>query len=305
MARARTCTAEGTTFYRDFPEGGIYWEFPLSLCVGKACMKGLLFLTISLLLVATPGIAATPGAIEYRPPKTRSPQLEGRSPTQGISPGCPQTLAPPVLLMPAGPISQTTASHPTLFAFLPAATSVQFVVTGKGDSSSLYVENFANPVAGVVRLPIPKTAPALVVGKEYWWYVSVLCDARYGRDRSYLQGWLQRVTPDPRLGQQLDRAPVADRPALYAAAGLWYDALSSLDELRQKFPQEPRFSILWTTLLQSVGLDQVAALPVLNSALSVPSPGKPAPGGVGGNPAGGYRVPDQKLPARNTGGGTR
>lgn len=241
--------------------------------------------------------------IQYRPPTTTVQRREPGS--NGLSFGCPSEMPPPVLLMPAGHTGQAIAPHPTFFAFVPAAASVQFVVIEPGSSNTVYGTDFATKTAGIVRLPVPETAPPLKVGKEYWWYVSVLCDPKYARDRSYLQGWVKRVAPNPALEKQLAQAKVGDRPALYAAAGLWYDTLRSLADLRRDYPQEPKLTPIWTDFLKGVGAATVTGMPLVETTVVDHSDTRSPRSGQESAPSANYRPPNTRLPGRNTGGGTR
>lgn len=195
--------------------------------------------------------------IHYQPPATRSPATEPRSTAAPI--GCPPGTPRPVLLMPQGHTAQTIAAHPTFYAFVPAA-SIQFVVTAPGASDSVYGMNFKTTQPGIVRLSIPESAPALETGKVYWWYVSAICDPKYGHDCEYVQGWVERVSPTPKLLKDLTQAQAGDRPAIYAATGLWYDTLMALDNLMRRHPNNPTLKTAWSDLLKSVGLVQIAGL---------------------------------------------
>lgn len=237
--------------------------------------------------------------LQYRPPAaTVQPREPG---SNGLSFGCPPTMSPPVLLMPKGHTGQTIAAHPTFFAFVPAAATVQFLVIEPGSSKTVYSTNFTSKTAGIVRLLVPETAPPLTVDQEYWWYVSVLCDPKYARDRSYLQGWVKRVTPVPTLLKQLEQATVGDRPAVYGMAGIWYDMLTTLADLRRSYPHDRRLLPIWTDLLKSVGLGSITDQPLIELSDSGTSSLSPA-AGTGGQY---FRPPNLKLPGRNTGGGTR
>ena len=80
-----------------------------------------------------------------------------------------------------------------------------------------------------------------------------------------IRGWIQRVEISPDLRQKLATAREDKIPTIYADAGIWYDALSSLAQLRQKYPDEPKYRQQWGELLQSVGLGELADKPILDT----------------------------------------
>ncbi len=220
-------------------------------------MKFALITLILLSSVMLSAIASRAAEVEYLPPVSAL-KLVREPGSNGVSFGCPESTKPPVLLIPEGHVGQTIAPHPTFYAFVPAATSIQFTVVEPGASDSVYLTNFETKRDSIVRLPLPPSSPGLKVGKTYWWYISVLCNPKYGHDRSYLQGWVQRVEPTPQLMQQLKLAMEDDRPALYATAGLWYDALASLTEQHQQHPHNQQWQTIWKNWLRPFGLDKWA-----------------------------------------------
>ena len=193
-------------------------------------------------------------AIEYRLP-TAPVKVRPEAGSNGVSYGCPATIKPPVLLMPQGHVGETIQPHPVFFAFLPGQATVQFLVIEPGVSNTVYAENIQTQKDGVVRLTVPSSAPALKPGKTYWWYVSVLCDPKYGRDRSYLQGWVRRVNHTPQLMKELEQATVADRPAIYARNGLWFDALRAIADEQRRQPQSHLWKKAWADFLKAGGLE--------------------------------------------------
>jgi hypothetical protein len=64
-----------------------------------------------------------------------------------------------------------------------------------------------------------------------------------------------RVRPDPTLAQRIQQATPKDRVALYANAGLWYETVATLVELRRARPNDNELAQAWNKLLNSVGLD--------------------------------------------------
>jgi hypothetical protein len=51
--------------------------------------------------------------------------------------------------------------------------------------------------------------------------------------------------------------------AIYASNGIWYEALTTLAQLRQNSPQDATLQQEWQDLLIFVGLNDIAAKPLL------------------------------------------
>lgn len=259
--------------------------------------------------------------IEFRRPEAKTPAI--------ASPGSPITAAPGAnsqptipkqltLLVPSTESEPTIASHPTLFAYIPQAGWVEFVLMEANTARVIYAKKLVVQAPGIVQMTIPKSAPALAIDKTYWWYFSVVEDPKHQRDASYVQGRLQRVEVSTKLRQQLAQATPGELPAIYAEAGLWYETLTTLAELRRTYPQDVRLVAAWSDLLTQNGLNSVATAaliegttPPSSTPTSTSAPLKsPAP------PTGDdtrvreirqpeYRVPGRAAPGRRDGGGTR
>lgn len=61
------------------------------------------------------------------------------------------------------------------------------------------------------------------------------------------------------LKSQLAKAALRDRVALYAANGIWFEALNTAGELRRRNPNDTS----WAALLQAVGLNNLANEPIV------------------------------------------
>lgn len=110
-----------------------------------------------------------------------------------------------------------------------------------------------------IQQRISPTAVTLKPGKVYQWFLVVNCDADAA---PYVQGWIQRVTLNPSLKSQLQKAALPEQANLYAVNGIWYDALTALAQGRSANPQDANLLPLWASLLDSVGLKAIAHEPI-------------------------------------------
>jgi hypothetical protein len=162
----------------------------------------------------------------------------------------------------------TVAERPTFWFFLPepltAEFPVEFVVQDEADNY-VYKTSFRVPEtqSGVVSLFIPPTSATLESGKLYRWSFSIYCDRKKPSTSVFVQGSVQRVSLDPTLQRQLETAIPREQVALYAANGIWYDALTNLVQLRQTHPEDASLIADWKSLLESVGLQAIAQQPIV------------------------------------------
>jgi hypothetical protein len=168
-------------------------------------------------------------------------------------------------------IENTVAERPTFFIHVSqtSAQEAEFILKKK-----IGEDKYGNPVydedkyidqtvalpknPGIVSISLPADAEALEVGQSYYWAFQVICDPNERMKDVVVEGAVQRIQLDSTLANQLKRAVPRDRPMLYADAGIWTDAVSTLFDLRKANPNDVQLRQDWEDLLKSVGLDTVA-----------------------------------------------
>lgn len=151
-------------------------------------------------------------------------------------------------------LGATTAPAPTFWFYIPYKPpfSGKFVLQDK-DGKLVYQTDVRLPeTPGVVSLSLPKGVAPLEIGKPYHWFLKIYCKAQ--QPPAFVEGWIQRNSLNPALKSQLEKATPRDRVALYAANGIWFEALSTASELRRRDPKDTS----WTALLQAIGLNDLA-----------------------------------------------
>lgn len=174
-------------------------------------------------------------------------------------------------IVPVSNIGLTTAMRPTLYWYLPANNyqEIQFsLYQSKEDNTETLIYDAQLPLAGRPRLDSitldGKVAP-LIEGVDYRWVVSLICNPN-DPDPSqvrYVEGWVRRVTPSANLSQVLSTATPLQQFEILAEKGLWYDALTTLVEFRQKQPTSSEAAAKWAELMnaQSVRLNRLSQQP--------------------------------------------
>jgi len=175
------------------------------------------------------------------------------------------------------PITQvwglTNAENPKFLFFVPynasSIANIEFVLQEQtqNKSQTLYRTYLTPPESpGIISVHLPPSQASLQVGKMYHWFfkVRVQCDQTQPTKLDYADGWVQRVNQISTLTEQLQQAALEQKATLYAANGVWYDAIMSLAELRLTTPKNETLLAKWTTLLDSVGLEEIANQPLIN-----------------------------------------
>ncbi|QSJ17350.1 DUF928 domain-containing protein [Nostoc sp. UHCC 0702] len=166
----------------------------------------------------------------------------------------------------------TTDANPTLWVYTPytkdsatkdCAFTTEFVLQDE-DLSPIYEKPIALPAQpGVISISLPANAPSLTIGKQYHWFVNIRCYADQTSPPIFIKGVVQRVSLKPAIAQQLKRATPLQQFTIYVQNGIWYNALSTLAQLRQQNPQDAALKTEWKNLLSSISLDDVADKPIL------------------------------------------
>lgn len=162
----------------------------------------------------------------------------------------------------------TTDQYPTFFFHVPPTTAktAEFVLQNENKQQVYRTKLRLTGQPGVTSFQLPAVATSgLATGKNYRWFFSVICNEA-APDKSgnpFVMGWMQRVSPSPALVQQLRQANPRDRVALYQQSGFWYEAVSTLAQLRRSAPLDAALATDWANLLRSAGLDRVATEPLV------------------------------------------
>jgi len=168
-------------------------------------------------------------------------------------------------------VESTVAARPTFLIHVPqtSAKNAEFMMRKKisdQEEEIVYEQVVALPeTPGIVSISLPADQAALEVDQLYNWTFQVVCDPTDRNKDLTVQGAVKRIELDSSLANQLQNAEPRDRPAIYAEAEIWTDALSTLADLRKANPNNQQLQDDWNDLLSSVGLDKVAQATVIGS----------------------------------------
>ena len=195
--------------------------------------------------------------LEFEPPNDGAP---GDRKDAGSRPFCPQSDTPFTALVPVTNLGFTAAQYPTFWLYTPYPSGViELVLMEENTKNTVYQTQFqVTEGPGIISFKLPNTAPSLEIDKKYRWTFDFLCNAP--SDTLSVTGVILRKSLTSTLQNQSANASPQQRVAVYAQAGLWYETLTELAQLRMTNPQNAELSATWATLLQHpwVGLPELA-----------------------------------------------
>ncbi|WP_375494222.1 DUF928 domain-containing protein [uncultured Nostoc sp.] len=204
----------------------------------------------------------------FKPPQRGKPPASAGGSTRGSSCLTGKQLITP--LIPPDKLGLTFAEHPTFFWYVPPSPvkTAKFLLLDK-DQNVFYETSFTLPnKPGIISFKLPDSSPALAVGAAYHWYLITVCDAQDSSENPSVDGWVERTQPELALSEALAKANLHKLPTIYAEAGIWHEALTSLVQLRQTEPNNLKVKLDWRQFFKSVGLSAIASEPLIDCCTS-------------------------------------
>jgi hypothetical protein len=178
---------------------------------------------------------------------------------------CPQDAKtsdqPLTALSPVTRLGLTLAERPTFLVYVPQTTAqtAEFSLFDQ-NNNGIYQTTFAlTNTPGIVSFSLPPNAPPLEIGKDYRWSFAMICDPKNRLQDQFVPGRIRRTELDSALMNQINKAAPKERVSLYRTADVWYEAVFTLFELQRSQPDDSSLSAAWKELLNSGGLDFIAA----------------------------------------------
>jgi hypothetical protein len=219
----------------------------------------------------TPAAIALETSLSYSPPQ----DLDAPKASRGTgSRGCNEavTEAAPLsltLLVPDDHTGLTASGHPTFSWHLSEApeVAVEFSLVEPGVAQPLLTKTLDDVKAGVGSVTLPEELPQLEAGKKYRWSVTVICNENRRSSDIFAQAWIQRAERTEAVEAEVTpQMSAGDRAEVYAKAGLWYDALAAISEAYRADPENEAIAARRQSLLEQVGLNQVAEATISTSS---------------------------------------
>ena len=192
----------------------------------------------------------------YTPPKRGAPGGRVGGGTRG-----PQAALPSLVALVPNHVGLTTAEQPSLYWYISKITDHPFELTIVDRQAIDPVLEIALPQPtqhGVQRVRLADYGVRLVPHKEYQWFVALILDRKQRSKDLLAGGRIERMLPPDPLVTQLAQADGTDVVGLYAEAGFWYDAIAALSTLIEAAAANADLRELRSTLVEQVGLREIA-----------------------------------------------
>jgi Domain of Unknown Function (DUF928) len=163
----------------------------------------------------------------------------------------------------------TSVEQPSFWFYVPYKQSsiqaMEFVLQTDQNKTIHRADISAPPIPGIIRVQLQNTKVFLEKNKLYNWFlkVRVICNPKQAVTLDYVEGWVQRVNLDVALRDRLKQSSPQQQATIYANNGIWYDALTTLAELRLRDFQDSELTEDWKNLLKVIQLEKIATKPLI------------------------------------------
>ncbi|MCU0535238.1 MAG: DUF928 domain-containing protein [Hydrococcus sp. Prado102] len=231
-----------------------------------------LFIFLISQILATPVWSQTKqtqatASVSFDPPDGDRPKntAGGASRNDGRCSQDPNNLQPYITaVLPADRYGLTVESHPTFLVYLPPTSAQKAFFSIKDESDRDRYQTFLSlKQSGVMEIKLPADAPGLEIGKTYKWSFVMMCDSVLRPDSPLVEGQIQRIEMNANLSERLKEATPIEQAALYGKAGIWYDTVATLVDLKRSQPKNSTLATIWEDLLESVELGAIADRPLV------------------------------------------
>lgn len=169
-------------------------------------------------------------------------------------------------LIPTANIGLTVSEYPTFFGYIPKSTAQQGEFVLKDQNNQLIYRTIVPLPSqpGIISISLP-TNKRLEIGKLYQWSFVLICDPDDRSDSVFSPpAWIERIEESESLAAQIKNATPETLPAVYADAGIWYDAVASRVKLLPSQP-ETEWQQNWEQLLTTAGLQGLVQEPLVGN----------------------------------------
>ncbi len=209
--------------------------------------------------------AATPAPEKRAPPKIKYTLPAGASGGATVRQSGGTRAAgeklPKLSVLAPDHLALTTQAQPALFWYQsqPTRAAFQLTLTEPKKAKPLLSLNLQTAEkAGVRAVSLAKHGVTLQPNIAYRWHVALIPDPDNRSKDLLAGGMIKRIELPAELAAKLKDASSADKAAIYAEAGLWYDALQAITTAMAEEPKNEALRELRASLLKQVGLADAA-----------------------------------------------
>ncbi len=166
------------------------------------------------------------------------------------------------VLAPADHIGFTIRKAPALYWYLSHATThpIEFtLVDNRHYQPDLQVSLTPPPCPGIQMVGLAEYNKTLEEAVQYWWHIAVIVDPESRSKDIHSAAAIERIPYLDALveGRTRCKDPL-DVFCLYVESGLWYDAIQVISDLITAHPKDRVLRLMRASLLEQVGLNDVA-----------------------------------------------
>jgi hypothetical protein len=198
--------------------------------------------------------------IAYKPPMRGAPATRVGGGTRGVGSALTLNVLAP------GETGYTIKEQPTIYWYVseridhPVELTINSTASLQEAATPLLDITLKPPLEkGVHALRLADHGVALKPGVEYQWFVAVVRNPAQRSNDVVAGGTIKRVSESEALQAQLRQAPQSQLPAIYAEAGIWYDAIDQLSKKISADAADRQLREERAALLEQVGLRDAAA----------------------------------------------
>lgn len=156
--------------------------------------------------------------------------------------------------------SLTTQAQPTLCWYQSApAESMAFELTLNLEDETVLEQTLSQASgSGIQKLDLAASDISLKPEVYYEWIIALIPDPNDRAKDITSSTIIQRIPLDKTLAKELQETDTKQHAYVYAKAGIWYDALASLETAIATAPNDEKLKLQRIELLEQAGLKEVA-----------------------------------------------
>jgi len=150
----------------------------------------------------------------------------------------------------------------------PAILTIQYVDSLAKDKNIKPILNVPIQISktGIQIIDLSEYNIELEIGLKYRWSISISTEEEGNLKKFISNGIIQRIEQTNEFIQKINNAKEKEKPLIYAESELWYDAISSLSDLIEKYPTDKTLQNQRSALFERVGLELEDTLELDNIA---------------------------------------
>ncbi|MEE9345344.1 MAG: DUF928 domain-containing protein [Methylococcales bacterium] len=146
---------------------------------------------------------------------------------------------------------------------------IEFVLSSDKSTTPVLRTRLDKPSkGGIQKIPLADYNISLIPEVEYRWSIALVSDANARSLDIVSSGNVKLAKPNKVLETSLQAVSIAQHPAIFAQAGLWYEAMTSLVNQVEKQPENLTHTQNLAALLEQAGLQEIVTH-MNNNAISM------------------------------------